>query len=124
MIYVFILLTTFWRFSRSAQVLRVNLTKDAGRSLNQEVDIGQIEGAFVMAIGWGTTENVVYDSVPGKLLANGTLEYKPPTAADIPTDFRVTFLRKTPNPFGVLCFKGKPEPNDFLLHFGDFCPYL
>ncbi|CAG7828319.1 unnamed protein product [Allacma fusca] len=92
------------------RILRVDLTEDAGRSLNPEVDIGQIEGAFVMAIGWWTTENLVHDSVSGKLLTNGTWEYKPPTAADIPTDFRVTLLRKSPNPFGVLRSKATGEP--------------
>lgn len=33
-------------------------------------------------------------------------DYKPPTALDIPEDFRVTFLPNAPNPYGVLRSKG------------------
>lgn len=35
-------------FKNGAQIVRVDLAQDAGLSLSPEVDIGQIEGAFVM----------------------------------------------------------------------------
>ncbi|ODM92327.1 Abscisic-aldehyde oxidase [Orchesella cincta] len=37
-----------------------------------KVDIGQIEGAFVMGLGLWTTEKLVYDKNTGELLTNGT----------------------------------------------------
>ena len=43
----------------------------------------QIEGAFVMGIGNVTTEEIVYDD-NGRLLTDGTWEYKPPCSKTIP----------------------------------------
>lgn len=43
----------------------------------------------------------------------GTWNYKPPSAADIPIEFNVEFLKNTPNtgaPFNVLGSKGSGEP--------------
>ena len=36
-------------------------------------------------------------------------EYKPPAAKDIPQDFRVTLLKSSRNPVGVLSSKGTRE---------------
>ena len=41
-------------------------------SLNPEVDIGQIEGAFMMGVGLWFTEKVFYDSATGRELSDGT----------------------------------------------------
>ena len=43
----------------------------------------QIEGGFVQGIGYVTTENVIYDK-DGRLLTDGTWEYKPPCSKCIP----------------------------------------
>lgn len=50
----------------------MDLAEDAGISLSPEVDIGQIEGAFVMGCGLWTTEKLVYDKDTGELLTNNT----------------------------------------------------
>jgi len=46
--------------------------EDAGQSLSPEVDIGQIEGAYIMGVGMWTTEKLVYDKNTGELLTHNT----------------------------------------------------
>lgn len=41
-------------------------------SLNPDVDIGQVEGAFVMGIGYWTSEDLVYDAKTGALVNTRT----------------------------------------------------
>ncbi|CAH2090112.1 unnamed protein product [Euphydryas editha] len=90
-------------------VSRVDLVEDTGRSINPNVDVGQIEGAFIMGLGLWTTENLIYDP-SGRLLTNRTWSYKPPGACDIPVDFRVSFTRNSISNIGVLRSKATGEP--------------
>ncbi|KAK2583672.1 hypothetical protein KPH14_009602 [Odynerus spinipes] len=89
---------------------RVDLLEDAGTSLNPEIDLGQVEGAFVMGIGYWTSEDLIYDPKTGELTNYRTWNYKPPGAKDIPVDFRVSFRRNAPNELGVLRSKATGEP--------------
>ena len=41
-------------------------------SINPEIDIGQVEGAFVMGLGYFLTERVVFDTDTGVLLTHNT----------------------------------------------------
>jgi xanthine dehydrogenase/oxidase len=41
-------------------------------SMNPEIDIGQVEGAFVMGLGYWLTEKAIYDPSSGLELTNGT----------------------------------------------------
>lgn len=70
------------------KLLRVDILHDVGQSLNQAIDIGQIEGGFVQGLGWLTTEELLWGK-DGKLLTRGASTYKIPTAADIPEHFNI-----------------------------------
>lgn len=92
------------------QILRVDLVEDAGQSLNPEVDIGQVEGAFVMGLGYWLMEYMMYDEQTGQPLTNRTWNYKTPGAKDIPIDFRIHLRKNSFNPTGVLRSKATGEP--------------
>ncbi|XP_050507821.1 xanthine dehydrogenase isoform X1 [Diabrotica virgifera virgifera] len=91
------------------EMLQVDIIEDLGESMSPLVDIGQIEGAFVMGVGYFTTEELIFDK-DGQLLTNRTWTYKPPGAKDIPQKFNVKFAENSPNPVGVLKSKAVAEP--------------
>ncbi|KAJ8720087.1 hypothetical protein PYW07_012130 [Mythimna separata] len=92
-------------------IKRVDVLQDTGRSLSPEIDIGQIEGALIMGLGYWTAEKTVYDSSTGKLLTNRTWNYKIPGIKDIPSDMRIYLRRNAKNEFGVLQSKATGEPS-------------
>lgn len=53
--------------------MRVDVLEDAGKSLNPFLDVGQIEGAFVMGMGYFTSEEVVHSPETGAVLTNSSL---------------------------------------------------
>ncbi|GBP49383.1 Aldehyde oxidase 2 [Eumeta japonica] len=91
-------------------VLRVDIIEDAGLSLNPEIDVGQVEGAFIMGMGYWTTENLRYNQKSGQLLTNRTWNYYVPMAKDIPIDLRIQLRRNSFNTIGVLGSKLTGEP--------------
>ncbi|CAB3359533.1 Hypothetical predicted protein [Cloeon dipterum] len=92
------------------QVLRVDLIEDVGQSLSPWVDVGQIEGAFVMGMGYWLSEELKYDPDSGRLLNTRTWNYKVPGAKDIPADFRINFRKNAANPNGLYNSKATGEP--------------
>lgn len=78
------------------KVLRADILHDVGRSLNPEIDIGQIEGAFIQGMGWLTTEELKWDD-KGRLMTTGPATYKIPAIGDTPAEFNVALLQNSPN---------------------------
>ena len=79
-----------------SRVLKVDILHDVGRSINPAIDLGQIEGAFIQAMGWLTTEQLVWND-KGLLTTHAPSTYKIPTAGDVPEHFKVA-LWPDPNP--------------------------
>jgi xanthine dehydrogenase molybdopterin-binding subunit B len=92
------------------QIKRVDLLEDVGESMSPGIDVGQIEGAFIMGVGHFLSEELIYDKQTGALLNNRTWNYKVPGPKDIPIDFRIKFLQNSSNAFGVLRSKAVGEP--------------
>lgn len=92
------------------EILRVDILEDTGRSLSPEIDVAQIEGAFVMGLGYWTSEKLVYDATTGNILTDRTWTYKIPGIKDVPADMRIYFRRNARNEFGVLQSKATGEP--------------
>jgi xanthine dehydrogenase large subunit len=91
------------------KVLRTDILHDVGKSINEKIDIGQIEGGFVQGLGWVTTEDLKYDE-KGNLLNHSPDTYKIPTIKDIPRDFRIELLKDAPNPNTIRQSKAVGEP--------------
>jgi len=91
------------------KVLRTDILHDVGKSINEGLDRGQIEGGFIQGLGWVTTEDLKYDE-KGNLLNHSPDTYKIPTIRDIPEDFRVNLLKNTPNPNTIKQSKAVGEP--------------
>jgi xanthine dehydrogenase large subunit len=75
---------------------RVDILHDVGRSLNPDIDVGQIEGAFIQGMGWLTTEELVWNN-DGRLASNGPATYKIPAVGDTPFEFNVKLMEDRPN---------------------------
>lgn len=91
------------------RILRTDILHDVGDSLNEEIDIGQIEGGFIQGVGWCTTEEIKWDS-KGRLMTHSPDTYKIPTVNDIPGVFNVELLRDFPNEGTIRKSKAVGEP--------------
>ena len=100
------------------KMLRTDILHDAGKSINKNIDIGQIEGGFVQGAGWCTIEECKWDK-NGNLLNHSPDTYKIPGITDIPEDFRVNLLEDAPNPNTIRQSKAVGEP-PFMLAFSVF----
>ncbi|XP_047997895.1 indole-3-acetaldehyde oxidase-like isoform X2 [Leguminivora glycinivorella] len=92
------------------ELLRVDLMEDAGMSISPSIDVGQVEGAFIMGLGYWTTEHMVYDQESGEVLSDRPWNYHVPQARDIPQDFRVYFKDKSYSEKRTLGAKSIGEP--------------
>ncbi|XP_044158503.1 aldehyde oxidase 1-like [Bufo gargarizans] len=93
--------------------LRTDMVVDAGESINPGVDIGQLEGAFVQGLGLYTIEELHY-SPQGDMYTLGPDKYKIPGVRDIPSEFNVSLLASSNNPYTIYSAKGLGEISVFL----------
>ncbi|KAH9518796.1 hypothetical protein Btru_006298 [Bulinus truncatus] len=91
------------------QITQVDFLHDCGISLNPDLDLGQLEGGFMLGCGLFLLEGMKFDTVTGKALTDGTWTYKPPMPKDLPIKFNVKFMGNVPNPMGVLRSKAVGE---------------
>lgn len=96
------------------RVERVDILMDLGHQLNAAVDVGQVEGGFIMALGYLLTEELKLNKADAKQLHLGSWEYKVPTAYDIPIEMNVSLL-DSKNPNGVQSSKASAEPAMHLI---------
>jgi CO/xanthine dehydrogenase Mo-binding subunit len=82
-------------------VLRYTAFQDVGKALNPTAVEGQIAGSVAQGLGWALTEGFDYDS-QGRLRNASLLDYRMPTALDLPPIECVIIETPVPNvPYGV-----------------------
>jgi len=91
------------------EIIRTDIIHDTGKSINEGIDIGQVEGGFIQGVGWCTTEEIKWD-INGHLLNHSPDTYKIPSVQDIPADFRVRLLKDAPNYNTIRQSKAVGEP--------------
>jgi xanthine dehydrogenase large subunit len=100
-------------YTGELKVLQTDILMDLGRSINPGIDLGQVSGAFIQAMGWVTTENLFYHE-NGKLLSHSPTTYKIPNIQDTPRIFNINFIENDKNIQNVHKSKAVGEP-PFLL---------
>jgi xanthine dehydrogenase molybdopterin-binding subunit B len=96
-------------FTGMMRVLRTDILHDAGASINEGVNRGQVEGGFVQGMGWLTTEELLWDE-KGRLLTHSPDTYKIPAVGDMPQEFNVTLLKHAAQKGVVYGGKAVGEP--------------
>lgn len=76
--------------------LRSDIKMDIGRPINQAIDYGQIEGAFIQGMGLFTLEELLWHRASGTLFTRGPGGYKIPGFRDTPRQFNVSMLHDRP----------------------------
>lgn len=87
----------------------VKIVHDFGKSMNMDVDLGQVEGALVQGLGWMTMEELLYNE-KGKLLSNALSTYKIPDIYSVPKEIAVKQLEWEGCPWAIRKSKAVGEP--------------
>ena len=82
-------------------ILRYTAVQDAGKAIHPSYVEGQIQGGVVQGIGWALNEEY-YMSEDGKMLNSSLLDYRMPTALDLPMiDTVIVEVANPGHPYGV-----------------------
>jgi xanthine dehydrogenase large subunit len=87
----------------------IKIVHDYGVSMNEGVDLGQVEGALAQGIGWMTMEELFYD-LKGNLLSNALSTYKIPDIFSVAEDIEVIPLETKGDDLAILKSKAVGEP--------------
>lgn len=83
------------------QILRYTAIQDVGHAIHPAYVEGQIQGGVAQGIGWGLNEEYIYNE-QGLLVNSSLLDYRMPTAYDLPMIETVLVEVANPNhPYGV-----------------------
>jgi len=85
------------------QVLRAVYAHDLGRVVNPAAAEGQVEGGLQQGIGFALMENMLFDPRTGACLTSDFLDYKMPTAVEMPRQIESIFIEsgEPTGPFGA-----------------------
>lgn len=82
---------------------------DSGNSLDEAVDMGQIEGAFAQGLGWTLLEDLRFGE-DGRPLSDTLSTYKLPDASFMPESTTIEFMSGIENPSAPFNSKAVGEP--------------
>ena len=76
---------------------------DIGRVINPVTAEGQVEGAVQQGIGYALMEHMQFDPASGACLSSDFLDYKMPTAVEMPDKIETIFIEsmEETGPFGA-----------------------
>ena len=94
----------------SVRTLKTEIVQDCGYSLNPPLDVGQVEGAFLMGVGYYMLEELIW-SADGRMYTTNLSTYKLPSHDDAPENWRVHLLKDSPSVKGLYHSKGIGESN-------------
>lgn len=100
--------TSIQLLTGEAKVCRTDILMDVGKPVLEELDIGQITGAYVQGMGWMTTENLFYKN--GFLQSHSPSTYKIPSIQDTPRIFNVACFKNEENHANIVKTKAVGEP--------------
>ncbi len=90
-------------------VLRVVFAHDLGKLIHPAGAEGQVEGGFQQGMGYALMENLVFDPDSGACLSSDFLDYKMPTAVEMPPKIESIFI-ESDEPTGPFGAKSLSEP--------------
>lgn len=84
-------------------VLRTVYAHDLGRLINPNGAEGQVEGGLQQGLGYALMENIIFDKDTGACLTSDFLDYKMPTALEMPRSIESIFIEtnEPTGPFGA-----------------------
>lgn len=90
------------------KVLKIINVHDSGTLINPALAAAQVHGGMSMGLGYGLSEELLYDKATGRLLNDNLLDYKLPTTLDTP-ELETLFVEND-DPSGPFGNKALGEP--------------